>query len=214
MGMLSDGADLIRQTGPRIIHEGEMVVPAKVAEEWRAAAMTDQSFTLDKVFNPVRQMGALPKFLSSFLPESFFGSVVPASQRAANSAQGMLGGMAVNADPVASATTPQPVPMGMETAETQIEQRLASAAAPPAVNAANRVLTEIERNTRDTADGVRTMNTTMRQVLAVLSGGGSGGTGGDGDTSTREMPGSTPIWPRLMTNYNGGARKRFLQVGL
>ncbi len=126
-------------------------------------------------------------------------------------------GVVTNPAEVQTAASMQPVPMGEETVETTIEKQLMAASPPPAVGAANQQLAEIVTHTSNTADGVRQMNSTLNQILSVLGGGGGVGGSSAGDeanTSTRDLPSSTPIWPKLAFNSNGGARKRYLQVGL
>jgi methyl-accepting chemotaxis protein len=126
-----------------------------------------------------------------------------------------LDSMPANVEPTAVApTVAEPVPMGLEAVESRIEQQLASAEPSPAIALATQHLNEIAANTRNTAEGVRAVNSTLANILAVLGGGGKGGSAADADTRTNDMPTSTPIWPRLMYNANGGARKRYLQVGV
>jgi hypothetical protein len=132
----------------------------------------------------------------------------------------ILGGMVGDEGAVSTMAPVQmsAVPMGEESVETSIEKQLASSSPPSSIGAANQQLAEIATNTSNTADGVRQVNATLNQILAALSGtgGGSGSSssGGEESTATRDMPSSTPVWPKLMYNYNGGARKRYIQVGV
>lgn len=123
--------------------------------------------------------------------------------------------MPANMEPAQPAPRPQPVPLGEEIAETKVEQQLATVAPPSNVTMANQQLNEIANNTRETSEGVRSSNVILSHILSALNGSGNTNNNGSGlDTSTKEASSSAPTWPRLMFNYNGGARKRYLQTGV
>lgn len=123
--------------------------------------------------------------------------------------------MPANMEPAQPAPRPQPVPLGEEITETKVEQQLATVAPPSNVTTANQQLNEIANNTRETSEGIRSSNVILSHILSALNGSGTTNNNGSGlDTSTKEASSSAPTWPRLMFNYNGGARKRYLQTGV
>lgn len=135
-------------------------------------------------------------------------------------ATGFVATAPINADP--TGTTPgragaiQPVRPGQSQSavQTNIGQRLAGAEPPASMNAANQQLGEIAANTRQMAQQQQQTNAILTAVLAAVSGSGGGGSGGSAARSGENVqPTSTPLFPRLAFNYNGGTQKRYVQTG-
>ncbi|MFW1443082.1 hypothetical protein ACEV7Z_24140, partial [Vibrio parahaemolyticus] len=82
------------------------------------------------------------------------------------------------------------------------------------ISAANQQLGEIAANTRQMAESQRETNRLLAAVLGSLSGGGGSSSGGSAASSgSNVQPTSTPLFPRIAFNYNGGAQKRYIQPG-
>jgi hypothetical protein len=133
-------------------------------------------------------------------------------------ATAFMGTSAMNADPTAmmeeSGMSVSSSSQNQSTLETQIGQRLAGAEPPAGINAANQQLGEIATNTRQIAEHQRETNRLLTAVLGSLSGtGGNGGSQSPNSTSSNVKPTSSPLFPRMAFNYNGGAQKRYIQTG-
>lgn len=216
---ISEMAEVFTKPGSGYVHDIH-------AEEW----LIKISGTLDKM-----STGASIKSYALPTVERMIGTVQPGSQKdqdnttyqqkgrmeelldmiANRTVTSMFAAMPASMEPTAATSAAEPVPMGEESTQSKIEQQLSAVSSPANVSIANQQLTDIAANTKQTSENTRSTNLILAQILGALNGtGGTNNSGGAIDTSTRDLPSSAPTWPKLMYNYNGGARKRAIQVGL